>query len=262
MEINKLLTTVNYRKGESTSRIKYIVVHYVGSEGTAEANCRYFEKYYRAASAHYFVGHEGEVWQSVEDKNIAWHCGSANKINNNNSLGVEMCCYKGKNWYFTDATISSTIGLVRELMEKYQVPVENVVRHYEVTKKKCPEPYVREPKAWNAFKMALGAEEVKLKPVEEVAKEVINGRWGNGSERKKKLAAAGYDYAEVQSKVNEILLGKKVETAPAKKSIDEVAREVINGRWGNGSKRKKALEAAGYNYREVQDRVNAILKGK
>jgi N-acetylmuramoyl-L-alanine amidase CwlA len=145
------------------------------------------------------------------------------------------------------------------LMAIYYIPVENVIRHYDVTGKKCPEPYVRDSKAWEAFKLALGAEEVKLKPIEEVAKEVISGKWGNGSERKKRLAEAGYSYAEVQSKVNGILSGKK-ETALTKKSIEEIAREVINGKWGNGSARKKALEAAGYNYKEVQAKVNQILK--
>lgn len=48
--------------------------------------------------------------------------------------------------------------------------------------------------------------------------------------------------------------------APAK-SVDEVAREVIRGEWGNGSDRRQRLEAAGYVYDTVQDRVNAILTG-
>ena len=48
--------------------------------------------------------------------------------------------------------------------------------------------------------------------------------------------------------------------APAK-SVDEVAREVIRGEWGNGSDRRQRLEAAGYDYDTVQDRVNAILTG-
>lgn len=45
----------------------------------------------------------------------------------------------------------------------------------------------------------------KKKSVDEIAKEVIDGKWGNGSERKKKLTSNGYDYAEVQKKVNELL---------------------------------------------------------
>ena len=45
---------------------------------------------------------------------------------------------------------------------------------------------------------------VKLKPIVSVAKEVISGKWGNGAERRNKLAAAGYDYATVQAVVNSL----------------------------------------------------------
>ena len=53
---------------------------------------------------------------------------------------------------------------------------------------------------------------------------------------------------------------EKEQPAPVK-SVDEVAREVIRGEWGNGSDRRQRLEAAGYDYDAVQDRVNAILTG-
>lgn len=101
----------------------------------------------------------------------------------------------------------------------------------------------------------------EVKPVkksnEEVAKEVINGKWGNGNERKQKLEAAGYDYKVVQTIVNQLCSKKPINN---KKSIDEIAREVINGKWGNGAARKQKLEAAGYSYQEVQNRVNQLLK--
>ena len=93
----------------------------------------------------------------------------------------------------------------------------------------------------------------------EIAKEVIQGKWGNGAERKKRLKDAGYDYAAVQKEVERLLAGQK---KPAKKSVDEVAREVIAGKWGNGVKRVYNLTKAGYNYAAVQKRVNEILKGK
>nr|DAV69797.1 MAG TPA: peptidoglycan hydrolase [Caudoviricetes sp.] len=95
------------------------------------------------------------------------------------------------------------------------------------------------------------------KSVDELAREVIRGEWGNGSNRRVRLERAGYDYDAVQNRVNEILEG-----APStpKKSIDELAREVIRGDWGNGSARRKALENAGYDYDAVQDRVNEILE--
>lgn len=48
---------------------------------------------------------------------------------------------------------------------------------------------------------------------------------------------------------------------PAKKSVDEIAKEVINGQWGNGTERKQRLEAAGYNYNEVQAKVNQLVGG-
>ena len=93
----------------------------------------------------------------------------------------------------------------------------------------------------------------------EIAKEVIQGKWGNGAERKKRLEDAGYNYAAVQKEVERLLAKQK---KPAKKSVDEVAREVIAGKWGNGAKRVYNLTKAGYNYVAVQKRVNEILKGK
>lgn len=90
------------------------------------------------------------------------------------------------------------------------------------------------------------------KSVEEVAKEVLNGQWGNGDTRKSKLTAAGYNYNEVQAMVNALASGKKTTT--------EIAKEVIAGKWGTGETRKQKLKAAGYNYNEVQKKVNEILK--
>lgn len=94
------------------------------------------------------------------------------------------------------------------------------------------------------------------KSVDELAREVIRGEWGNGSDRRIRLTQAGYDYDAVQKRVNEILT---CASAPAKKSIDELAREVIRGEWGNGSERRARLTQAGYDYDAVQARVNEIL---
>lgn len=164
MQINKLLTNINLKKVNDTSRIKYIVVHYVGATGSAEDNCKYYASRYVGASAHYFVGHKGEVWQSVEDKDIAWHCGATRYkhpyCRNANSIGIEMCCRKNlsnNTWYFEEQTVESTIQLVKELMKKYNIPIDNVIRHYDVTGKTCPEPYVRDSAAWETFKSNLGA---------------------------------------------------------------------------------------------------------
>lgn len=96
---------------------------------------------------------------------------------------------------------------------------------------------------------------VTKKSINEVAREVINGKWGNGSDRVNKLRASGYDYDKVQDEVNKILGSKK-----PSKSINEIAKEVINGKWGNGSDRVNRLTNAGYNYDEIQNEVNRILR--
>ena len=87
---------------------------------------------------------------------------------------------------------------------------------------------------------------------EEIAQEVINGLWGNGEERKKKLTSAGYNYSAIQKIVNELV-------KPKKKSNEEIAKEVIAGKWGNGAARKDRLTKAGYNYSVIQKLVNKMM---
>lgn len=91
------------------------------------------------------------------------------------------------------------------------------------------------------------------KPVDQVANEVLGGSWGNGQERVDRLRAAGYDYEDVQSAVNAKLGGGG---AAPRKSNEVIASEVLAGAWGNGEDRKRALQAAGYDYDGVQAIVN------
>ena len=94
---------------------------------------------------------------------------------------------------------------------------------------------------------------VVYKTNEDLATEVIQGKWGNGQERKDRLTKAGYNYEEIQKIVNYRLLGNK-------KSNYDLATEVIQGLWGNGQERKDKLTNAGYNYNEIQKIVNERLK--
>ena len=168
-KINKLISGYNHNAG-SVSRIKYIVIHYTGALGDAKANCNYFAGGNRNASAHYFVGYDGAIWQSVEDKNVAWHCGAKSykhaECRNANSIGIEMCVRKkstasmgatDKDWYFESATVEAAAELTRYLMEKYNVPASHVIRHYDVTGKICPNPYVYNTMAhtWDEFKQLI-----------------------------------------------------------------------------------------------------------
>ena len=100
---------------------------------------------------------------------------------------------------------------------------------------------------------AKTATATKKKSVDEIAKEVLQGKWYSGAARKSALTKAGYDYAEVQKRVNELC------NEPKKKSVDEIAKEVIQGKWYSGAARKSALTKAGYDYNAVQKRVNELL---
>ena len=145
-------------------RNEYIVIHYVGATGSALQNVQYFERSPTiGASAHYFVGHaseDGAVYQSVDPKDRAWHCGAQSYkhpyCRNANSIGIEMCCHKDPqgNWYFDDVTIARTAQLTEMLMDTYDIPLVNVLRHYDVTGKLCPAPLVGEF-AWLLFKQRL-----------------------------------------------------------------------------------------------------------
>lgn len=163
VKINKKLSVRN-RTVMSNKKNLYIVIHYVGAVSTASANASYFYSAYRGASAHYFVD-DNSIWQVVADSNASWHCGGSSqgpggkefmgKCKNSNSLGIEMCCKKknGK-LYITDKTIENTADLVKHLMKKYNIPASRVIRHYSVTGKNCPAPYIDESK-WKTLHQKL-----------------------------------------------------------------------------------------------------------
>ena len=158
LPINRKISLVNWT--DRNTKPKYIVIHYVGAVSTAKNNADYFYSTYRGASATYFVD-ETSIWQVVDDCDSAWHVGANtyyhDECRNTNSIGIEMCVKKDSSgkWYFEDATVDNTVELTTYLMDKYDIPVSNVLRHYDVTHKICPEPYVRDTSAWNAFKAML-----------------------------------------------------------------------------------------------------------
>lgn len=92
-----------------------------------------------------------------------------------------------------------------------------------------------------------------IRSVEEVANEVLSGLWGNGTARKDALTVAGYDYEEVQKKVNEI-----VESQHKEKILHAACRTIL-GEYGTGVGRRTKIESLGLSYEEVQNLVNMIV---
>ena len=154
----------NYKKGRN-SKVKYLVIHYVGAQGSAQNNVRYYGSTPNiGASAHYFVGHAAEggaVWSSVPEGDTAWHVGAKKYVHpdcrNGNSIGVELCCHRGADgtWYFDQETVDSAVELCRDIVERYALDREHVLRHYDVTGKICPAPFVHDANAWESFKDRL-----------------------------------------------------------------------------------------------------------
>lgn len=158
----KQCNRVNY--GGTRAATRYIVVHYTSNRGdTAKNNVDYFARENVGASAHFFVD-EKETWSSVPEACVAWHCGAKSyrhpECRNSNALGVEICMNdkKGK---VHQASIDRAALLVRALMAKYDIPVDRVLRHYDVTGKHCPGPMVDDPALWTAFLAKLTQTEQK-----------------------------------------------------------------------------------------------------
>lgn len=143
LPINQYLTKRNKTSSNrGKGSIKYLAIHYVGAVSSALANAKYFYSEYRAASAHYFVD-EKNIYQVVADKDIAWHVGAKSykhkECRNSNSIGIEMCCFKnGGRIDVSDKVVENTVELAAYICKKYDIPLDRVVRHYDVTREMLP----------------------------------------------------------------------------------------------------------------------------
>lgn len=346
MSYSSLVEYVKISPNKTSPRdhaVDTITIHCMAGNLTIETCANVFEPSSRQASSNYGVGSDGRIGCYVDENDRSW-C-SSNKANDMRAITIEVANDGGADtgWHVSGVAMNSLIKLVADVCRRNGISKLvwsdnkddrinhrngcNMTVHRDFKNKDCPGAYLmsKMPYIADEVNKLLGvsggssvsgvvpSNPAPVKSLDEVAKEVINGKWGNGSERKERLEASGYVYSAVQAKVNE-LLGSSSKPAPAprksitevaqavmrgdycngndrksrlesegynysevqaevnrlchsgsvsstpSKSIDTIAREVINGKWGNGSSRKSRLEAAGYNYKEVQARVNALLK--
>ena len=166
-----------------TGAIEFIAVHYVGATGDAKANVDYYnQKSTTDASADFYVGFAGDIWQynNTPETRYCWAVGGGRQTQyggafyqiakNANVISVEMCVRNktggsqpanSPTWYFEDATINSAVRLVQYLMDKYHIPLDHVIRHFDVNGKLCPgvvgwNSASGSEDAWKAFKARLG----------------------------------------------------------------------------------------------------------
>ena len=286
MSNSSLVSHVNLspnNSGKRTHCIDRITPHCVVGQCSVETLGNIFKPTARQASSNYGIGFDGRVGMYVDEGNRSW-CSSSN-ANDQRSVTIECASDKTAPYAMKDVVYQSLIKLCVDICKRngktkllwlgdkdkslnYE-PKSNemvITVHRWFSNTACPGDWLYSRLGDLAEKVTaqlgnstpVSTPDLPKKSIDEIAKEVINGKWGNGEDRKNRLEKAGYNYSEVQSTVNNKLSGNG--TTPSKKSVDEIAKEVIQGKWGNGAERKNRLAQAGYDYSEVQKKVNALLK--
>ncbi|GKU31589.1 SH3 domain-containing protein [Clostridium folliculivorans] len=183
IKVNKQLININYSQGINILP-KYIVIHDTDNRqfgANAMNNRNYFANHPEAeASAHYTVD-QSNIIQCLEDTWRGWHCGDRYNpiINNSNTIAIELCVNPDNNF---DKTLQNGIALTKYLMQKYNIPAENVVRHYDVTGKICPKMMIKDrPELWTYFKSVIAGQQTSNGSVPATAEPKAKGSLVNVS---------------------------------------------------------------------------------
>ena len=164
------------RSNRGGTPIRYIVVHDTGNPSrgaNATAHYNYFNGGDRSSSADFFVDDTQVLCVNDYYKFYTWHCGDGHGkygITNRNSVGIEFCINVDSD---RDKTLERTAQLVRELMQQLNIPIDRVVRHYDASRKNCPQSMSKNGWAqWYKFKEKLKGEDLTMAQYEELKNEI------------------------------------------------------------------------------------------
>ena len=164
------------RSNRGGTPIRYIVAHDTGNPSrgaNATAHYNYFNGGDRSSSADFFVDDTQVLCVNDYYKYYTWHCGDGRGkygITNRNSVGIEFCINVDSD---RDKTLERTAQLVRELMQELNIPIERVVRHYDASRKNCPQSMSGNGWAqWYKFKEKLKGEDLTMAQYEELKNEI------------------------------------------------------------------------------------------
>ena len=263
--------TGNKSRGRGGNRVCKVTPHYMVAQWTGKQCADYFASTSRQASSNYCIGIGGDIAMSVDEDDRAWTSGSG--WNDRQAITIE--CANNPDSSLTDATYSALVKLCADVCTRYGiVPSYDGTKNATFTEHRmfqstdCPGSWLHAHMGQLVadVKAAMGGGAVTAPAagdgsasvdgdVADLARRVIAGEFGNGDARK---AALGSRYAEVQAEVNRMLgSGSGVSSSSgASGDVDDLARRVIAGEFGNGDARKAAL---GDRYAAVQARVNEML---
>ena len=256
-------------------KIDKITIHHMAGNLTVERCGELFANAARQASSNYGIGSDGRVGLYVDEANRAWTSG--NGENDHRAITIEVANDGGSpNWHVSDKALAKLIDLCVDIckrngIEKLNFTGDkngNLTMHKWFQATSCPGPYLES-------KFPYIAEQVNKRLAPEASEEVYTVKSGDTlSGIASKYGTTYQVLAEYNGIANPNLIypgqkikipASKAESAPEakpapKKTIDQLAKEVIAGKWGNGKERVNRLKAEGYDADAVQKKVNQLLK--
>jgi hypothetical protein len=284
----------NYSIGRSGRKIEAITIHHMAGVMSAEQCGKVFQAKGRNGSSHYGIGNDGKIGLYVDESNTAWT--NSNWDSNCKSVTIETSnSSTGGQWPVGDKALKSLIKLVADIAKRNNlgtlVKGKNVTWHSMFTSTTCPGAYLLSKmdyiiaeanKINNPPKEELTIKNITNKKVRlKIDANLWNFDFDTYAEAKSvkqykkgdiiEVSAIAYHPLGAQYYMTEYSYSKNIHNGfntvdcedyveKKLKSIDTIAKEVIQGKWGNGADRKTRLTKAGYNYKEVQARVNQLLK--
>lgn len=271
---------INYTKispncsSRDGAKIDRITIHHMAGNLSVETCANVFQGS-RQASSNYGVDSNGRVGLYVPESKRAWT--SSSYANDRRAVTIEVANDQtGGNWHVSDKALAKTIELCVDICKRNGIKKlnytgdtsGNLTKHCWFANTNCPGPYLggKFPYIASEVNKRLAGTTTQTSSSSQLYR--VRKSWADSKSQKgafknlanaKKCCDKNKGYSVFDSG------GKKVypvtaSSTTSKKSVDTLAREVIQGKWGNGDDRKKRLKAAGYDYSAVQNRVNELLK--
>lgn len=284
----------NKKNSPRNHKIDTITIHCYVGQVTAKQGCDMFANTPRDASCNYVVGYDGSIGLCVDEADRSW-C-SSSYSNDHRAITIEVASDTKEPYAVTEKAYQALINLcadicVRNGIKKLlwqgdksligQVDKQNMSVHRWFANKSCPGTYLYErhgdiANKVNAILDGLN-EPTEPKPTEPkptgkypacpfLVKTTGVNYFNSPSGQANGYANNGtYTIVEVIDNWGRLKSGVGWIYLPActvvqKKTVEELAKEVIAGKWGNGKERKQRLTSAGYDYKAVQSKVNELLK--
>lgn len=258
--------------------IDTITIHHMAGNLSVETCGSVFAPSSRQASSNYGIGSDGRVGMYVEECNRSW-C-SSNSANDNRAVTIEVANDEiGGNWHVSDKALAKLIDLCTDICKRNGISrlnftgdkSGNLTMHKWFAATNCPGPYLESKFSYIASevnKRLSGGSTATSTPVPAGQLFRVRKSWSDVKSQKgayrdfnnaKRCADTNSGYSVFDETGNKVY-PQSTSAVPQGKSIDELAREVIRGNWGNGAERKRRLTEAGYDYNAVQSRVNQLLR--